>query len=314
MFSIFKDIDDYIVQEKDIDNEISEILMQKIDKAFKEMNTAKSLAEFIVLLMTKSGSNNQGDDRAVSDSTTIDQNPDLPVIIDSDPEILDEVFEEYIKEEYSKSLCEEAGEYPLKQYKLDKLLAKNFMSELKEVLVDKHKSMSERESKALQRIYKNIAKSSTMETKTDVDKDCQFIPAPPPMPPCYIWLTPSSTVKSKSNSKDMSSFECKIKNDSIPIKQKIDEPDEENDSAKALKHKNIFDTSSTETYEKEEEESFTSFPQILLETQAMQFITKLPPAFLQEETFIGSGETSGDEIVQDASDNDSEDKNNEDLQ
>ncbi|XP_018354890.1 PREDICTED: uncharacterized protein LOC108755939 [Trachymyrmex septentrionalis] len=297
VFSTFKDIDDCINQDIGIDNETADTLMQKLDKAFKEIDTAKSLAEFVVLLMARSGISDLRSNQPVIDDATINQNLDLPVIIDSDPQILDEVFEEYIKEEYLKPLDEDTDEYSLEQQKLDKLLAKNFMSELKEALVDKHKSMSERESRALQRIYKNMSRNPV--SSTEDNKDYQFSPAPPPMPSNYIWSS-SSSDNNLDRRRVISSI-YKIKNDNSSVHGKISELDE-NELVGELKQKNIFDKSSIEVCENRDEESVTSMPQILLETQAMRFITKLPPPFLHEETFIGSGENSEDEIINNASD------------
>lgn len=299
VFSIFKDIDDCISQEIDIDSETAEILMQKLDRAFKEIDIAKSLTEFVVLLMTRSGFRKPRDAQSVTNDTMIDQNPNLPVIMDSDPEILDEVFEEYIKDDYLEPLREETDEYLLEQRKLDKLLVKNFMSELKEALVDKHKSMSERESKALQRIYKNISKDSISNTENN--KDCQSIPIPPPMPAYYIWSSPSND--NNLRYKKIIPSTCKIKNDDLSIQEEIDDSNEEDDSARILKYKNIFNMPSMEACKTENEESLTYLPQILLQTQATQFATKLRPAFLQEETFVGSGENSEDEIIDNSSDN-----------
>ncbi|XP_012525498.1 uncharacterized protein LOC105830594 [Monomorium pharaonis] len=300
-FSIFKDIDDCINQDMSMDHKIANTLMQKLDEAFKEIDTAKSLAEFVVLLMARSKFNDARNNQFVVDDTMINQNTDLPVIIDSDPQILDEVFEEYIKEEYLKPSDEDTNEYLLEQQKLDKFLKKNFMRELKEALIDKHRSMSERESKALKRIYKNISTDPTLNTEDN--KNCQFIPAPPPMPPYCIWSTSSST---NSNYKKKNSAIYKIKNDSS-IQGKFNSLNEEN-LVRELKQ-NIFDTPSTEVCENRDKESVTSLSQILLKTQAMQFITNLPPPFLHEETFIGSGENSEDEIIDDTSDNKEDNEN-----
>ncbi|XP_039307627.1 uncharacterized protein LOC105199675 isoform X2 [Solenopsis invicta] len=297
VFSIFKDIDDCINHDMGINNETADILMQKLNRAFKEIDTAKTLAEFVVLLMAKSGFSGVKNNQSAVD-TTINQNPDLPVIIDSDPQILDEVFEEYIKEEYLKSFDEDKDEYLLEQQKLDKFLAKSFMSELKEALVDKQKSMSERESRALQRIYKNALRDSISNTEDD---NCQVIPTPPPMPSYCIWSTPNSI---KSDYKKAISPIYKIKND-LSIQRKSDELNKEDDLVRTLKQKNIFDIPSTEICKNKDEESVTSLPQILLETQ----VTKLPLPFLYEETFIGSGENSEDEIIDSASDNKEDNEN-----
>ncbi|TGZ45911.1 uncharacterized protein [Temnothorax longispinosus] len=306
VFSTFKNIEDCINQDISIDNETADMLMQKLDKAFKEIGTAKSLAEFVVLLMARSRFSDLKGSQPVTDDTTINQNSDLPVIIDSDPQILDEVFEEYIKEEYLKPLDEDTDECLLEQRKLDKLLAKNFMIELKEALIDKHKSMSEREAKALQRIYKNVLSDPASSTE---DKDRQVVaPPPPPMPSYRMWSTPSSDTNSD---RKVISHIYKIKQDDPSIRKESNESDEENDLIIALKRKNIFDTPSTEVCENGDEESVASLPQILLETQATRFITRLPAPFLHEETFIGSGENSEDEIVDNASDCKENNKNSQ---
>ncbi|XP_012229215.2 uncharacterized protein [Linepithema humile] len=310
IFSTFKDIDNCIIQDTHIDNETAESLLQKLNKAFKEVDTAKNLAEFVVLLLARSRFNNLRGNQPVTDSTTINQNTDLPVIIDSDPEILDEVFEEYIKEEFCPSQ-EETDEYSLKQQKLDKLLVKNFMSELKEALIDKHKTMSERESKALQRIYKNVSKDLILNTEDEVNKNCRFIPAPPPMPPYYIWSTLSNNEEPNTSYKKLISSNCKVENANSIVREKIEASDEQNDFIKTLKHKKIFNISSNTACENNDRDSLISLPQILLETQVKQFDIKLPPAFLQEETFIGSGENSEEEIADNVSDNDEYNENSQ---
>lgn len=302
VFLIFKNIDDCISQESGISNETAEMLMQKLDKAFKEFSVAKSLAEFIILLIARSGFSNLRGNQLTNDRIKIDKNPDLPVIFDSDPEILDEVFEEYIKEEYLKPLHEKEDEYSLKQYRLDKLLVKNFMNELKEALVDKRKSMFERESKALQRIYKNISENTALSNKDNICKNDQFIPVPPPMPPHYLWLTSSNNITFDENREETASSNYKIARDSLAIQKEIDELNKECNPVKLLRYKNISNISSSETHDEKDEESFSCLPQILLETQAAQHVMRLPRAFVQEETFIGSGENSEDEIVDDASD------------
>lgn len=302
MFLILKDIDDEISQESGISNETAKILMQRLDTAFKEFSTVKNLAEFTILLTVKSGFNNLRDNQPIIDRIGIDENPDLPVISDSNPEILDEVFEEYIKEEYLKPLHEEEDEYSLKDYKLDNLLMKNFMSELKDVLVDKRKSMSERESKALQRIYKNISENIALSNENNMYKDHQFIPVPPPMPPYYLWATSLCNITLNANHEAIASSNCKTMNNDLLAQKEINKLNKESNPVKLLKYKNISNTSSTETFG-EDDKSLSSLPQILLETQAAQHVMKLPCAFIQEETFIGSGENSEDEIVDNVSDN-----------
>lgn len=294
IFSTFKNIEDCINEDIGIDNETADILMQKLDKAFKEINTTKTLAEFVVLLMARSGFSELRGNQPVADDTTINQNSDLPVIIDSDPQILDEVFEEYIKEEYLKSLNEDTDECSLEHRKLDRLLAKNFIVELKEALIDKHKSMSERESRALQRLHKNV--SEIPVSSTEDNKDHQIAPAPPPMPPYHIWSSDANSDREK-----MISPIYRIRNDYPSLRRESNESNEENDLVRALKRKNVCNIPSTKVCENGDEESVVSLPQILLETQATRFIMK-PPPFLHEEMFIGSGENSEDEILDNASD------------
>ncbi|XP_032675602.1 uncharacterized protein LOC116846180 isoform X2 [Odontomachus brunneus] len=311
VFLIFKNIDDCISQESGINDKTAEILMQKLDKTFKEFNIAKNLAEFTILLIAKSGFNNLRGNKPKINHTKIDENSDLSVIFNSDPEILDEVFEEYIKEEYLKPLHEEKDEYSLKQYKLDNLLVKNFMSELKEVLLDKRKSMSERESKALQRIYKNISEDTTLNNENNICKNYQFIPVPPPMPPYYLWLTSSKNITLNANCEKIASSNCKVANGSLSIQKDIDKLNEECNSVEPLRYKSISNISLTETHDEEDKETVSYLPQILLQTQASQYIMKLPCSFMQEETFIGNGENFEDEIVDNPN---NDDKNSENSQ
>lgn len=309
IFLIFKNIDDCISQESSINSETAEILMQKLDKAFKEFNIAKNLAEFTILLIAKSGFNNLRDNEPKIDLIKIDKNSGLPVIFDSDPEILDEVFEEYIKEEYLKPLHEEEDEYSLKQHKLNNLLMINFMSELKEALLDKRKSMSERESKALQRTYKNTSEDTTLNNENNICKNNQFIPVPPPMPPHCLWLTKNITFN--ANCEEIASSNCKVANDSLPIQKEIDKLNEECNPVESLRYKSISNISFTETHHEEDKETFSYLPQILLETQASQYIMKLPCGFMQEETFTGNGENFEDEIADNPS---NDNKNSENSQ
>lgn len=298
-FLIFKDIEDCISQEGCISSETAKILMQNLDKAFKEFNTAKSLSEFTVLLMAKSGFNNLRGNQPVIDRTGMDENPNLPVILNSDPEILDEVFEEYIKEEYLKPLYEKEDGYLLEQGKLDNLLLKNFMSELREALVDKRKSMSERESKALQRIYKNLSENALNNENTC--KNDRFIPVPPPMPPHCLWTTSSSSITRDTSHKASSS--CKPMSDNLSLQEEMSGFNNKKcDSVQVLRCKSISNILSTETCEKKDE-SLLHVPQILLETQATQYVMQLPRAFIQEEIFVGSGENSEEEIVDDNKNN-----------
>lgn len=155
VLSILQDIDNDVIE--NITNEdYMEKTMQKLTAAQKSIENAKDFIEFSNLFLVKL----QNNDITVNHLETnipvsvANSNIHIQSIIDSEPEIIDEVFEEYIKEEYLKPLNEATDEISLYNYKRDKTLFKNFMSELKDVLIDKKKSMSERESKALQRMYK----------------------------------------------------------------------------------------------------------------------------------------------------------------
>jgi len=179
------------------------------------------------------------------------------------------------------------------------------MSELKEALIDKHKAMSERESKALQRTCKNVSKNFTLNTEDEINKNCHLIPTPPPMPPYYIWSTLSSNEEPNTSYRKSISSNFKIENVSSSVREKIEESKRDEQSDFIPKRKKIFNILSNTACENNDKGSLATLPQILFETQVTQFDIKLPPAFLQEETFVGSGENSEDEIVDnDVSDND----------
>ncbi|KAH0540724.1 uncharacterized protein LOC123260086 [Cotesia glomerata] len=162
--SIVDDLDDCADCEET--DEFLKSLMEKMNDVYKEIDTARNFAEFNRLLigkfLNKSVKSKDGD--KVSEVAEVER---VPVVFDEGPEIIDEVFEEYIKEEYLKPLYQDNDADSLERAKLDKLLAKNFMSELKEVLIDKYKSMSEREAQALLRYRK------TLKDFKDVDEDTE---------------------------------------------------------------------------------------------------------------------------------------------
>lgn len=142
-----------------------EPITEKMNKAYKQIENAMSSAEFSSLLVAKAQR------KVKCDSNEKNQNENLfpsnyddktIVMVDKDPVIEDEVFEEYIREEYLKPLIEASDAGIIDDFKLDKLLKKNFMSELKEALVDKQKSMTERELQALKRMYEKIKKDSSL--------------------------------------------------------------------------------------------------------------------------------------------------------
>lgn len=128
------------------DNRLAEIVTEKINEAYKQIEMARSFAEFSSLLIAKvQHKNKKLEDSHGEDLFPIEEKYKKIECIDKDPEIKDEVFEEYIKEEYLKPLREVYNNEVVKNFKLDKLLKKNFMSELKEALIEKQKLMNERE-------------------------------------------------------------------------------------------------------------------------------------------------------------------------
>lgn len=148
-----------------------ETITEKMNEAYKQIKNAQSFAEFSSLLIAKAQR------KPIEDRDTENQNENLfPITVsnnivmsfDDELEIEDEVFEEYIKEEYLKPLYE-SSEGIMESYKLDKLLKKNFMNELKEALIDKQKTMTERELKALKRMYEKMQNDSNL-SNTDRGK------------------------------------------------------------------------------------------------------------------------------------------------
>ncbi|XP_014604022.1 PREDICTED: uncharacterized protein LOC106786775 [Polistes canadensis] len=285
IISMINDID-ICTDDTSINNEMLERMMEKMNEAYKQIDGARNFAEFSSLLITKAKYKNSKMSYTKEDIKIENVSDNLPVIIDREPEILDEVFEEYIKEEYLKPLYEEDQEILLQEYKLDKLLAKNFMSELKEALIDKHKTMSERESKALQRMYKNVINSANDLESNNFKSS---IPIPPPMP--SLVNNSKSLCYNDSISYDHNIFSTKsadrldipasdkqmlnINNDNIKnVKEYVDIDDEDKDNGfKPLSLKNF-------------------------QNPVMQFGLNKPPQLLSmnEEMFIGSGENSESDV------------------
>lgn len=173
--SILQDIDNNS-DENMLDEGSVEEKMQRLNAAQKDIANAKDFVEFSTLFLLKSRINDYVGNQSAMNMLTSAVNSDLPVVHDSEPEILDEVFEEYIKDEYLKPLSDDSDEIELFNYKKDRALFKNFMAELKDALVDKQKSMSERELKALRRMRGNVANESALEGEAN------RVPTPPPMP------------------------------------------------------------------------------------------------------------------------------------
>lgn len=151
--------------------EFIESITEKMNEAYKQIENARSFAEFSSLLIAKAQRKPVKDTELENDGENLfppTENNKIIMSIDDELEIEDEVFEEYIKEEYLKPLYE-SSEGAMESFKIDKLLKKNFMSELKDALIEKQKTMSERELKALKRMYNKIQKDSSF-SKTEIGK------------------------------------------------------------------------------------------------------------------------------------------------
>lgn len=271
IFSILQDIDNNVIE--NVTNEgCMENTMQKLTAAQKSIDTAKDFIEFSSLFLVKSQNSGSTINCLKTNIPMLNANSNIHIVTDSEPEIMDEVFEEYIREEYLKPLSEEADEISLYSSKRDKTLFKNFMVELKDALADKKKSMSERESKALERMYKAITKTSTSADQL------QQIPTPPPMPS----FNTSSLIK---NNNKISNYETKPQLHILPEKSNVAQSIIK--SEEDLNGKNMDDTLIEEM----------SLSNIIHLPKKSEFSSLLPPPFLKakEETFIGSGENSEDD-------------------
>lgn len=156
-------IDSHIGDNED-DQKLVETVSKNMSEAYKQIENAKSFAEFSTLLIAKTQCKTTNKVETDNENENLFPNVNdnkAIVLIDRDREIEDEVFEEYIKEEYLKPLYENS-DGALEEYRLDKLLAKNFMTELKEALIEKQKSMSMREFRALKRMYEKVRRESFM--------------------------------------------------------------------------------------------------------------------------------------------------------
>lgn len=274
ILSILQDIDN--VSETMTCEDMVENIELKLNAAQKDIENAKDFVEFSNLFLVKTQINNFTNNPIETNISASVPDSDIPIVYNLEPQILDEVFEEYIKEEYLKPLIDESDEISLYSYKRDKSLIKSFMSELKDVLVDKQKLMSERESKALERMYKNVMKKNT------ADSQHYQIPIPPPMPSLNAPAVTQSHTEIKQT--------CNSSVDKLQLNQvseKLDNIKLLSESQTNLKEKDLNEVSSEEKL---------SIPVITL-PKSKEFSSFLPPPFLKadEETFIGSGENSEDE-------------------
>ncbi|XP_015119058.1 uncharacterized protein LOC107042506 [Diachasma alloeum] len=165
--SILEDIENSPRAGADVDS-----LVSMMNEAYKQVDTARDFAEFNILVMKKlqnCGGSHQVPHDEPEESMEREK---LPVIFDADPQVMDECFEEYIREEYLRPLCED-DDISVERAKMDELLERNFMRELKGVLVVKYRNMSEREARALLRCRKGSCGG---------DGGGVGIPVPPPLP------------------------------------------------------------------------------------------------------------------------------------
>ncbi|KZC12648.1 hypothetical protein WN55_04114 [Dufourea novaeangliae] len=273
ILSVLQNIDDNTTENTE-NKTVVEDTLQKLNQAQKDLENAKDFIEFSSLYLLKTQIHDHTENHSEMNMLAPIIDGDIPIVHDSEPLIMDEVFEEYIKEEYLKPLIEESDEIPLYNYKRDKSLFKNFMIELKDVLVDKQRSMSERELKALHRMHKSVISETALENKFQ-------IPRPPSMPSLGTFYTLeeeqiaadkdcNNTIKEQLN---YSTEESKIITRTFECEQ-----DEKGDDH-FLEHKSPI--------------SFIPLP------RNKEFTTFLPPLFLKtgEETFTGSGENSEDEVI-----------------
>ncbi|CAK9811743.1 hypothetical protein ANTPLA_LOCUS7147 [Anthophora plagiata] len=275
VLSILQDIDNDIVENITSEDTV-ENTMQKLNAAQKCIGNAKDFIEFSSVFLVKTRNNASADNRLETTIPMPVAEPNVRTINDSEPEIMDEVFEEYIKEEYLKPLNEEVDEITLYNYKRDKALFKNFLTELKDALVDKKKSMSEREAIALQRMYKTIMKETTSSD------ECQRIPTPPPMPSFNTSLEEDNNELNQNFNESINLQLNEISEKSVVAKSM-------NKSDENLNEKNLGDIFMEEK---------ASIGAIFLPID-QKFSSFLPPPFLkaEEETFIGSGENSEDDEI-----------------
>lgn len=267
------------------DDEFLASLTPRINDVYKQLDTAKNFAEFNNLLMAMLQRSRRRNDSPTTEEPEI--RPEVeryPLIVkDSDPQIIDEVFEEYITEEYLKPMYDENDEAGIESAKLDKLLAKNFMSELKEALIEKYKSMSEREAKALLRKYRETNGDAMVENKArHQDSEKPTVPRPPPLPgiswddgePGIMVATkpkskfrppvPLPRTNVKTRYQESESLECEVERFSIPVPPHL--PSRINITEKS-------------------------------ERISVDLPKRNIPAFVKfEEEFIGSGENSPEEL------------------
>ncbi|XP_076170405.1 uncharacterized protein LOC143148213 [Ptiloglossa arizonensis] len=266
---------------QDIDNNVNECIthdsventMKKLNEVKNNIETAKGFVEYSSLFLVRKQIDNT--DPQIQNILIPVENSNISIVHDSEPEIMDEVFEEYITNEHSKSSSEECDEISLHNSKQDTLLFKNFMVELKDALIEKQTSMSKRESKALQRMQKNI-----MNGITSHDQHHHHISTHSPISSFNIPSTLEQkqiiTDQACNNIVNRSSEELKIDQPILESKTEL----KEDDLCNALI---------------EEKSSNSTTP---LQKNEFSFIFPKPFLKINEETFTSSGENSEDEVIE----------------
>ncbi|XP_046745722.1 uncharacterized protein LOC124410987 [Diprion similis] len=153
--SVMEDIENHLDRGTN-ESELLEALQIKLDDVYKDAVKAKDLAELSMLIVARMNQKNYnrktGNDE-MCDVSSGTLRSDIPIVKDTDPEIMDEVFEEYIRENHSDALINSnMDDYLERSYKLDKMLSSNLMSELKGALIEKQKDTRERELRAMERM------------------------------------------------------------------------------------------------------------------------------------------------------------------
>ncbi|XP_078040179.1 uncharacterized protein LOC144471728 [Augochlora pura] len=267
VLSILQDIDDNVIKNVAEEDAIENIL-RKLNQTQKDIVAAKDFIEFGSLHLLKMQIRNRTENHIEKDIPTPEVDTDIRIVHDSEPLIMDEVFEEYIKAECLKSLNDENDEkddVPVFNFKWDKSLFKNFMVELKDVLVEKHKCMSERELKALQRMHKDKI------SETASENICQVLV---PSVNASETIDKSQIIADKVfNDKENNQTNCTFK---------------ESESIKP-----IFENNDDDYFD---QEKFPIIPIALPRNKELPLFLSSPFLQAAEETFTGSGENSEDEI------------------
>ncbi|XP_015523236.2 uncharacterized protein LOC107226824 isoform X1 [Neodiprion lecontei] len=174
--SIMEDIENHLDRGTN-ESELLEALQIKLDDVYRDAVKARDLAELSTLIVVRMNQKNYNQEKGndiMCDVSSGTLRSDVPIVKDTDPEIMDEVFEEYIRENYSDALVNcNMDDYLEKCSKLDKMLSSNLMSELKEALIEKQKDTRERELRAMERMgYKIPNESPTAnDSKQDHSSD-----------------------------------------------------------------------------------------------------------------------------------------------